>query len=54
MTRPLEGGEEVHVVADSVDEVVSLDGVAARECVSVVLGERVQPDADQLAVQLIH
>lgn len=48
--RPVERCEEVHVVTDTVDDVVSLDGVAARECVSVVLGERVQPDLDQSAM----
>ncbi|WP_267950762.1 MULTISPECIES: hypothetical protein [Streptomyces] len=44
----------MHVVTDAVDDVMGLDGVFAREGVSVVLGESDQPDADQLAVQLVH
>ncbi|MDP9608570.1 hypothetical protein [Streptomyces demainii] len=52
--RSVERREEVHVVTDPVDDVVGLDGVSAREGVPVVLGKRVQPDADQLLVQFVH
>jgi len=49
---PVDRGEEVDVVADAVDDVVRLDGVAAGEGVTEVAGECVEPDADQSAVQL--
>ena len=51
---PVDRGEEVDVVADPVDDLMGLDGVAACQGVTEVVGERVEPDADQSAVQLVH
>ena len=49
-----EGGEQVHIVADALDDGAGLDGVAASEGVSVVVRECVQGDADEAVVLLVH
>jgi len=51
---PVDRSKEVDVVTDPVDDLVCLDGVAARQGVTEVVGERAETDADEAAVQFIH
>jgi hypothetical protein len=48
------GREQVDVIAHAIDDAVCLDGIGARECVPVVLGEHVEHDPDQRPMQFLH